>query len=98
LLIRLITGEKIADSTSGFRAYGKAAIALLAGNYPSDFPEPEAIIILGRNGFRMREVFTEMQERKYGFSSIRGIKSIYYMIKVSLSMVISAIRPKVITP
>ena len=97
LLIRLITGDRIADSTSGFRAYGKEAIALLADSYPSDFPEPEAIIILGRNGFKLREVFTEMQERKHGLSSIRGIKSIYYMIKVSLSMVISGIRPKVKT-
>ena len=98
LLIRMIIGEKIADSTSGFRAYNKASIALLADHYPDDFPEPEAIIILGRNGFRIREVFTEMQQRQSGLSSIIGIKSIYYMIKVSLSMIISGIRPKIITP
>jgi len=98
LLIKLITGKIIADSTSGFRAYNKTAIALLADNYPSDFPEPEAIIILGRNGIRIKEVFTEMKEREYGFSSIRGIKSIYYMIKVSFSMVISGMRPKITTP
>ena len=98
LLIRCIIKQRITDSTSGFRAYNKASIALLADHYPKDFPEPEAIIILGRNGFRIQELYTEMQERKSGFSSIRGLKSIYYMIKVSLSMIISGIRPKIIIP
>ena len=94
-LIRLITGQKITDSTSGFRAYNRSAIALLANDYPSDFPEPEAILLLGRNGFRIREVFVKMQGRMAGSSSIGGLKSIYYMIKVSFSIIISGIRPKI---
>jgi glycosyltransferase involved in cell wall biosynthesis len=98
LMIRLIIGRVIEDSTSGFRAYNRAAIGLLSENYPSDFPEPDAVIILGRNGFRIKEVFTEMKEREHGISSIRGIKSVYYMIKVCLSMIISGMRPKITTP
>lgn len=88
-----ITGQKITDSTSGFRAYNRSAIALLAENYPSDFPEPEAVTILGRSGFMIREVFVEMQDRKGGISSIGGLKSLYYMIKVSLSILLARIRP-----
>jgi glycosyltransferase involved in cell wall biosynthesis len=90
----LITGQKITDCTSGFRAYNRLAITLLAKNYPSDFPEPEAVTILGRNGFRIREVYVEMQERQGGISSIGGLKSVYYMIKVSLSILLTWLRPK----
>jgi glycosyltransferase involved in cell wall biosynthesis len=92
-LNRFMTGQNITDSTSGFRAYNSNAIALLAEYYPADYPEPEAITILGRNGYRIREVFVEMRERKAGISSIGGLMSVYYMVKVSLSIVLSGIRP-----
>jgi len=90
----LVTGEIITDSTSGFRVYNRKAIQFLADNYPDDFPEPEAIILLGRNGFRIREVFVEMQERQGGRSSIRGLRILYYMIKVTFSIFMSRTRAK----
>ena len=90
----VLTKQKITDNTSGFRAYNKKAIDFLADNYPMDYPEPEAIILLGRNGFRLKEIFIRMQERMGGNSSITGFKSLYYMIKVLLAMLMSALRPK----
>jgi len=89
----LIIRKQITDNTSGFRAYNRRAILFLSDNYPQDFPEPEAVILLGRNKFRLQEVFTEMVERQGGKSSIHGVKSAYYMVKVLLSLFISVLRP-----
>jgi glycosyltransferase involved in cell wall biosynthesis len=95
ILNTILIRQKIADSTSGFRAYNKETIAFLAGNYPTDYPEPETIILLGKNGFKITEVSTEMLERQGGESSISGLKSAYYMIKVILAMLITAQRVKI---
>ncbi|MDF3014460.1 MAG: glycosyl transferase family 2 [Cellvibrio sp.] len=92
---RLLIHKKITDSTSGFRAYNKQAIAFLAANYPTDYPEPETVILLGKNDFRIREVSVEMIERQGGESSISGLKSAHYMIKVILAMLMTAQRQKI---
>lgn len=88
----ILINQKITDNTSGFRAYNKKAIDFLADNYPQDFPEPEAIIILGKKNFKLIEIPVIMNERSKGKSSITGFKSIYYMIKVILSILITSIR------
>ena len=90
----LLIRQRITDHTSGFRAFNRKAIEFLAENYPSDYPEPEAIVLLGKNGFRMMEVFTQMMERQGGISSISLMKGPYYMIKVLLSMFMASIRSK----
>lgn len=92
LINSLAIRQRITDNTSGFRAYGKEAIAFLAQHYPVDFPEPEAVILLGRNGFRLREVAVAMEERQGGQSSIRGLKSAYYMVKVVLAIGLNLLR------
>ena len=88
----LYVNQKIADQTSGFRAYNQKAIAFLAVHYPIDYPEPELIILLARNKFRLLEVFTQMRERQGGVSSIPVWKGPYYVIKVLLSMTMAALR------
>jgi glycosyltransferase involved in cell wall biosynthesis len=95
-LTNMLIKQKITDSTSGFRAYNKKSIAFLAAHYPTDYPEPETIILLGKNGFRVKEVSVEMQERQGGQSSISGLKSARYMIKVSLAILMAARREKII--
>lgn len=91
----LLIRQHITDHTSGFRAYNRKAFHFLADHYPNDFPEPEVIILLGKNGFKIRETFTQMHERKGGVSSIPFTKGPYYMIKVLLAMFMSAIRSKI---
>jgi glycosyltransferase involved in cell wall biosynthesis len=91
----ILIRQRITDHTSGFRAYNREAFNFLADHYPSDYPEPEVIILLGKNGFRIRETFTQMHERKGGVSSIPLAKGPYYMIKVMLAMFMSAIRSKI---
>lgn len=95
LMNLLLIRKKITDSTSGFRAYNKEAIEFLAANYPTDYPEPETIILLGKNDFRICEVPVEMVERQGGESSISGLKSAHYMIKVILAMLMTAQRQKI---
>lgn len=91
----LLIQQRITDHTSGFRAYNRKAIHFLADHYPSDYPEPEVVILLGKNGFKIKETFTQMHERKGGVSSIPLTKGPYYMIKVMLAMFMSSIRSKI---
>lgn len=88
----LILGKKIADNTSGFRAFNRRAISFLSRNYPIDYPEPETIIILGRSGFDLKEVPVKMRQRMSGESSIRTFASIYFMIKVLLAIFIDIFK------
>jgi len=90
----MLLRRRITDSTSGFRAFNRAAIEFLAGDYPHDFPEPESIVTLCRNGFRVVEVPVEMQARQHGRSSITLLRSVYYMMKVLLAMMIGATRSR----
>ena len=88
----LMVGSKITDNTSGFRAYNHKAIAFLARYYPQDYPEPEAVIELYRNRFRIREVPVVMRERASGDSSIRLSRSLYYMVKCLMANLIAFSR------
>lgn len=94
----LILGRTITDNTSGFRAYNRAALTFLARDYPHDYPEPESVITLCRYGFRVSEVPVSMRERQGGQSSITFWRSIYYMCKVLIAIVISATRRTIRRP
>lgn len=87
-LIRVCTGIQVYDVTSGFRAVNRQMIALFAKNYAQDYPEPEAIVLAAVHGAKIKEVPVVMKERRGGASSISGLKSVYYMIKVSLSVIL----------
>lgn len=86
--IRLFTGEVVTDPTSGFRACNRRAIDLFCKNYPDDYPEPESLALAMKTGLKVRETSVRMFERQGGKSSIGGFSSVYYMIKVSLAIVI----------
>ena len=92
VLFSVLYGKKITDATSGLRIYGRKALKLLAKNYSDDYPEPEAIAYLLRNNLSPRELPVEMQDRQEGKSSITFFKSIYYMVKVSIVIVIWKFR------
>ncbi len=91
-LIRLVTGKRITDPTSGMRMAGRSVIALYAKNYPKDYPEPESVTVALKKGKRVGEVPVQMNARTEGISSISPGKSVYYMIKVSLAILIAAVR------
>ncbi len=95
LLNSMLIMQKITDNTSGFRAYNRAAIEFLSRIYPTDYPEPEAVILLGRNGFKIKEIPVAMKKRQWGRSSISGLRSVYYMTKVILAIFITSIRKRI---
>ena len=87
-----VSGQEITDATSGFRAYGPRALRYLASYYPTDYPEPEAIVLLSRRGLPICEVPVRMRVRQGGESSIRGTRTVYYMAKVTLSLLLAAFK------
>ena len=88
LILSRLSGKKITDPTSGFRACGRRTIEYFAKVYPRDYPEPESIMHLSRLGHSIKEVPVIMKERGQGQSSITSMKSVYYMVKVSLAILI----------
>lgn len=88
----VIIRQKITDNTSGFRAYNKKTIALLADEYPADYPEPETVIMLGLRGYGIAEIPVVMKERQGGRSSIGSWASAYYMIKVLLAIFVNVFK------
>jgi glycosyltransferase involved in cell wall biosynthesis len=87
LLSRLV-GGRVSDPTSGFRLYNRRAIDLFARDYPHDYPEVEAVLMLHHHRLRMREVPVRMYARGGGVSSISTGKSAYYMVKVLLALLV----------
>lgn len=91
-LCAAVAGQRITDATSGFRAFGPRALRYLASYYPADYPEPEAIVLLSRRGLPIREVPVRMRPRQSGRSSISGARTVYYMAKVSLSLLLAVFK------
>jgi len=91
-LISLLTQYKVTDPTSGFRAYNHKMIKVFAHYYPQDFPEPEAIAVAGRHQARILEVPVKMRKRSGGSSSIRYLKTLHYMIKVTFALFLDRLK------
>lgn len=87
-LLELLTGKVVTDPTSGFRACNKDAIDLFCKSYPDDYPEPESIALAMKLGLPVMEAPVKMNERQGGRSSIGGFSSVYYMVKVTLAIVL----------
>ena len=92
MLIKLLTGTKITDPTSGLRMVNREIIEFFAEEYPKDYPEPESVVAILRRKKKVLEIPVIMRERSGGVSSISMKKSVYYMIKVSLAILIERIR------
>ncbi len=90
--VSLIVGRRVTDTTSGFRALNRRAICLFAADYPHDYPEVEATVLVFRHKLRMVEVPVAMRARAAGRSSITPFRSLYYMVKVSLALFVGLFR------
>ncbi len=91
-LIKFFSGQAVTDPTSGFRACDRKLIGFFSKEYPRDYPEPETVVAVIRQKFRVSEVPVKMHERQEGRSSITSLKSIYYLIKVSLAVIIASFQ------
>jgi glycosyltransferase involved in cell wall biosynthesis len=93
-IISTITRQRVTDPTSGFRMSGRSAIELFARDYPHDYPEVEAIILLHTNRLRIRELPVTMRPRAGGQSTIRRVVPFYYMVKVLLAVFVAMLRAR----
>ena len=91
-LIHLLFRQKITDATSGMRMCNRKTMELFIRDYPRDYPEPETVARLLRHKYKVREVPVIMKERQGGVSSISFWKSGYYMLKVTLAILIERLR------
>ena len=90
--VSLLTGQRVTDTTSGFQVLNRRAIALFAQDYPHDYPEVEAAVMLHKHRLRLAEVPVTMRERAHGNSSITALRSVYYMTKVLLAVGVAMFR------
>jgi glycosyltransferase involved in cell wall biosynthesis len=91
-LVSVLTRQRVTDTTSGFQALNRKGIALFAGDYPNDYPEVEATVLVFKHRLRLQEVPVRMREREHGESSITFLRSVYYVFKVTLALVIAMLR------
>jgi glycosyltransferase involved in cell wall biosynthesis len=94
--VSLLVGQRVTDTTSGFQAVNRSGIELFARDYPHDYPEVEATVMVFRHELRLVEVPVTMREREHGRSSITALHSIYYMVKVLLALAIGIFRRRVV--
>ena len=88
-LVSLLSGQRVTDTTSGFQAMNRKGIELFARDYPSDYPEVEATVLVLKHRLRLVEVPVIMREREHGASSITFLRSVYYAFKVTLALFVA---------
>ena len=91
-LVSLLCRQRVTDTTSGFLALDRRGIELFAAEYPHDYPEVEATLVALRSGLRLGQVQVEMRERETGSSSITFVQSGYYLVKVTLALLVASLR------
>ncbi|MBA2476163.1 MAG: glycosyltransferase family 2 protein [Actinobacteria bacterium] len=95
-VVSLLVRQRVTDTTSGFQAVNRRGIELFAADYPHDYPEVEATVMVHRHRLRLREVPVTMRERTTGSSSITALRSVYYMVKVLLAIFVGLFRRSVV--
>ena len=90
-LVSWRAGARFTDTTSGFRAMNDRAVALFAREYPVDYPEVESILVARHHGLRVVEVPAMMKAREHGTSSIRGLKVLYFMLRITIGLLTGVI-------
>ena len=91
-LVSLLGGQRVTDTTSGFVALDRVGIELFARQFPHDYPEVEATLVALRSGLRLAQVQVDMRERASGSSSITFVRSLYYLVKVTLALLVASLR------
>jgi glycosyltransferase involved in cell wall biosynthesis len=96
LIVSALTRQRITDPTSGFQAVNRLGIRLFAADYPHDYPEAEATVMVFKHRLRLQEVPVTMRARETGRSSITTLRSVYYMVKVVLAIFVALFRRKAV--
>ena len=94
--VSALVRQRVTDPTSGFQAVNRKGIRLFAADYPHDYPEVEATVMVVKNRLRLVEVPTAMREREHGTSHINALRSVYYVLKVTLALFVGMFRRGVV--
>jgi glycosyltransferase involved in cell wall biosynthesis len=94
--VSLLVHQRVTDTTSGFQALNRLGIRLFAADYPHDYPEVEATVMVVKHRLRLKEVPVRMREREHGRSSITALRSIYYLVKVLLALLVGVFRRRAV--
>ena len=99
LIIRVFTGQKITDPSSGLQGLTRRAFGYYAlmGHYPADYPDADVLIQMILNGFKVCEFPANIRARNSGQSMHAGIRPVYYLIKMLVSILVVLLRPKTTT-
>ena len=95
-IVSLLVRQRVTDTTSGFQALNAKGIRLFADDYPHDYPEVEATVMVVKHRLRLLEVPVQMREREHGSSSITALRSAYYVLKVTLALLVGVFRRKAV--
>ncbi len=95
-IVSLLVRQRVTDTTSGFQALNGKGIRLFADDYPHDYPEVEATVMVVKHRLRLLEVPVLMREREHGSSSITALRSAYYVLKVTLALLVGVFRRKAV--
>ncbi len=93
-LIKFLTGAVVTDPTSGLRMVNRRTLEMFASQYPSDYPEPDSVVTLLKKKGKVVEIPVKMKERESGQSSISARKSVYYMVKVTMAILLESVANK----
>lgn len=91
-LNKLLTGLRVADTTSGLRLFNRRALEMVSHWYPDEYPEPEILVQFARADLQIKETPVQMRERQGGTSSIDSVRAVYYMWKVTLAILFTRMR------
>jgi glycosyltransferase involved in cell wall biosynthesis len=92
LTVSCLTGSRATDTTSGFFALNRRAIEALVAYMPQDYPEVESRIVLHKAGLKTLELPAQMRARLSGVSSINSWRSVYYALKVTVAVLVGALK------
>jgi glycosyltransferase involved in cell wall biosynthesis len=94
-IVSMLIGERITDSTSGFQAFNNRVIGFFTSEvFPCDYPDADMLLTLHRADFRIREVPVRMYASATGKSMHTGLKPLYYIFKMLLSILVTLLRKK----
>ena len=93
-ILSVVVRRRVTDPTSGFRMTDRRGIDLFARDYPHDYPEVEAVLMVHAHRLKSAEIPVRMRDRRAGRSSINSTRSVYYMIKVLLAVFVGLLRAR----
>jgi glycosyltransferase involved in cell wall biosynthesis len=93
-ILSAVTRRRVTDPTSGFRMADRRGIELFARDYPHDYPEVEAVLLVHAHRLTAAEVPVRMRPRQAGVSSINATRSVLYMVKVLLAVFVGMLRAR----